>query len=942
MVPSWSADFIPLMTIGQLSIPGTLKEKRDMVQKVMPFVMIAGRMYRKGADGILRLCVEPEEQYFYLKHAHETIGGIHMAGDQTLRRLMWAGVWWPTMKTEAYAFVLDCGKCGHIPPKASATLYQITIAPKWADYLVEYIQERKYPEDATRARKKAIQVESKDYEIIADQLYKRGKDHQLRLVVTEAESLTVVKQAHEGITGGHFSADTTAKAIMTAGLWWPTLFLDAAECVSSCDQCQRTKVPIRKDNMPLRPMMGARAFAKWGIDYVGPINPPAHKTRAQYIIVATDYLTKWVEAKATQKNDARTTACFLYEYVFTRYGLPIEIVSDRGTHFINEVIEYLLEEFLVIHKKSAPYHPQANGQAESTNKILCTVLTKIVEEKRTDWEMKLHSALWAYRVAYKTAIGTTPFNMVYGLDAILPIEFLIPTLRVARQLEWTGHELSERVEDIAKLDEFRMRAVAGMYAQKRRLKQFHDSHVINKQFQKGDLVLAYTLKQHTSKLKKRGMGPYLIHNLSNSGAVHLATLDGVPMANWISGCRLKKYKEPLTEEILKRLHATKERIKQENKMKAQAQREAKERAAKLRRQRLGLLNETRIQVIKASESTTQTLKPYILVEIGEQKETEIALIDTGADINALNHETWESLGKPTLNPCNLTINTISGSNITVEGMIKLPVFIGTTDVHAEFVVMKTGTLDTPVILGQPWQRTYNGATNWREEGINFEVDENKYFTPFFNEETSSQSDSTEVQNKVQEPKTQITKPASPPTNKHKRTVWKWVPKMKATNQPDPTQPTSVKPIQANQRVVQRWLPRSLLKAQGYYEGVAQVWIPKKIQPPRPQPQKTSCPVLTRSPKITQEWRIKHKQESNCHEKHKQNNTASNDKTEKWQWIPKRTGNANEESLVKSRKIQPSLIMQIKIRHLQALLFGINSLSLPYEWPTPLTLQLLYN
>ena len=69
--------------------------------------------------------------------------------------------------------------------------------------------------------------------------------------------------------------------------------------------------------MPLRPMMGARAFAKWGINFVGPIQPPAHKTHAEYIIVATDYLTKWVEAKATVKNDARTTAKFLYEFVFT-------------------------------------------------------------------------------------------------------------------------------------------------------------------------------------------------------------------------------------------------------------------------------------------------------------------------------------------------------------------------------------------------------------------------------------------------------------------------------------------------------------------------------------------------------------------------------------------------------------------------------------------------
>ena len=129
--------------------------------------------------------------------------------------------------------------------------------------------------------------------------------------------------------------------------------------------------------MPLRPIIGAHAFDKWGIDFVGPINPLAYRTGAQYIIVATDSLTKWVEAKATQKNDACTIACFLYEYIFTRYGLPIEIISDKGTQFVNEVIEYLLDELMVIHKKSAPYHPQANGQARSSNKTLCTILTKI-------------------------------------------------------------------------------------------------------------------------------------------------------------------------------------------------------------------------------------------------------------------------------------------------------------------------------------------------------------------------------------------------------------------------------------------------------------------------------------------------------------------------------------------------------------------------------------
>ena len=210
---------------------------------------------------------------------------------------------------------------------------------------------------------------------------------------------------------------------------------------------------------------------------MGPIKPPARHTHAEYIIVATDYLTKWVELKATVKNDARTTAKFLYEYVIVRFGLPIEIVSDQGVHFVNEVIEFLLAEFMVIHRRSAPYHPQANGQAESTNKTITTTLTKVVEGNRTDWEIKLHSILWAYRTAYKTSIGTTPFNLVYGLNAILPIEFLIPTLRVAKELEWTGHEFSDRIDELEKLDEDRLLALVGIYAEKRRQKQWHDSNV---------------------------------------------------------------------------------------------------------------------------------------------------------------------------------------------------------------------------------------------------------------------------------------------------------------------------------------------------------------------------------------------------------------------------------------------------------------------------------
>ncbi|MCO5558467.1 hypothetical protein L7F22_012051 [Adiantum nelumboides] len=388
------------------------------------------------------------------------------------------------------------------------------------------------------------------------------------MCATEEEYVPILGQAHSRQAGKHFSADKTAKAILVAGTWWPTLFMDAEYYVKWCDDCQRTKTPRGRDDMPLRPMMGTRAFAKWGIDFVGPIAPPVYKTHTLYIIVATDYLTKWAEAKAIAKNDAKMTAQFLYENIFTRYGLPIEIVSDRGTHFINDVLEFLLDEFMVIHRKSAPYHPQANGQAKSTNKILVTILTKVVNDSRADWDQKLHLALWAYRVAFKTSIGMIPFNMVYGIQAILQLEFLIPTLRVAKNLEWIGHELSEQLEVLEKLDETRLRAVASIYAQKKNM-----------------IILGPTYS-----------GPYVIHDISSSGAIKLATLEGEEMLNWISGCRLKKYNLPLTTDMLAKIYGAKERKNKVEETKAQAQEDAKlrilERKQKLHQQRQPQLEET--------------------------------------------------------------------------------------------------------------------------------------------------------------------------------------------------------------------------------------------------------------------------------------------------------------------------------------------------------------
>jgi transposase InsO family protein len=207
-----------------------------------------------------------------------------------------------------------------------------------------------------------------------------------------------------------------------------------------------------------------QAFEKWAIDFVIPINPPRKRTGARYIIIATEYLTRWAEARAVKDCSETTTAHFIFDDIITRFGWPKILMSDQGTHFINNTIEDLTDEFAVHHQKSTSYHPQANGTVEAFNKILETTLTKLCCVNMDDWDLRVLAVLWAYRTSCKKLTMQTPFKLVYGLEAVVPMEYLVPSLRIA---SFTGMDdigdVQERLAQLVELEEDRF--IAGFHQQ---------------------------------------------------------------------------------------------------------------------------------------------------------------------------------------------------------------------------------------------------------------------------------------------------------------------------------------------------------------------------------------------------------------------------------------------------------------------------------------------
>ncbi|GJT98569.1 reverse transcriptase domain-containing protein [Tanacetum coccineum] len=369
-------------------------------------------------------------------------------------------------------------------------------------------------------------------------LFKICADQVIRRCVFGKEAHDILMACHDGPTGGHHGANYTARKVFDSRFFWPTIYKDAHELVKNCNSCQRQGKISQRDEMPQNSIQVCEIFDVWGIDFMGPF--PSSKGN-KYILVAVDYLSKWVEAKALPTNDARVVVRFL-KALFARFGTPRAIISDRGTHFCNDQFAKVMLKYGVTHRLSTAYHPQTSGQVEVSNRGLKRILERSIGENRTSWSDKLDDALWAFRTAYKTPIGCTPYKLVYGKACHLPIEL---EHKAYWALKHTNFDLKtagdHRKVQLNELNELRDEAYENSLIYKEKTKRIHDSKIKNRVFNVGDRVLLFNsrLKIFSGKLKTRWSGPFTITQVFPYGTVELSQNSGPNFK--VNGHRVKHY-----------------------------------------------------------------------------------------------------------------------------------------------------------------------------------------------------------------------------------------------------------------------------------------------------------------------------------------------------------------------------------------------------------------
>ncbi|XP_020675309.2 uncharacterized protein LOC110094419, partial [Dendrobium catenatum] len=330
-------------------------------------------------------------------------------------------------------------------PDQTLTVCAVEEESDWRVPFVEYLKRGKLPDDrslAAQIRKRAL-----SFSYMNETLYRRSFDQMWLRCLNNEEARKVMGEVHEGLCGAHQSGPKMKVRIKRLGYYWPTIIRNCMEHA------------------------------------MGPIDPPSSKGH-RFILAATDYFSKWAEAIPLKKVKSEDMMRFFRDHVVYRFGIPRCIISDNSPSFRSTKIARFARRHNINWRYSSIYYSRANGLAEAFNKTLVQLIRKILVANKREWHDKLPEALWAYRTTYRTPTQCTSYALAFGVEAVLPLEVELPSLRVA-----VSHNLPHednarlRLEELDGLEELRLQAYQNLKLYQARMAQAHDRLVRPRAFQ---------------------------------------------------------------------------------------------------------------------------------------------------------------------------------------------------------------------------------------------------------------------------------------------------------------------------------------------------------------------------------------------------------------------------------------------------------------------------
>ncbi|XP_056690478.1 uncharacterized protein [Spinacia oleracea] len=336
----------------------------------------------------------------------------------------------------------------------------------WMDQIIAYKRSQELPEDEKEAAQKSY-------------------THPLLKCITPEDGDYVLREIHQGACGSHQGSRTTAGKALRAGFYWPTLQADAEKLVRHCEKCQKYAQVQHLPSNKLTAIIATLPFDQWGMDLLGPFL--AATGQRKFLLVAIDYFTKWIEAEPLASITDKQIQKFIWRNIITRFGVPRALISDNERQFNSKPTVAYCKQFAIRTYLSAVSRPQTNGQAEAANKIILHGLRTMLEGSKGTWVDDLPGVLWSARTTNKDATGRSPFELVYGSEAVLPVEVGIPSPRVT----FYDYEENEKKKshDLDLLPEIRGDALLRAIAQKRKMTRHFNRRVKHKPINQGDWVL---------------------------------------------------------------------------------------------------------------------------------------------------------------------------------------------------------------------------------------------------------------------------------------------------------------------------------------------------------------------------------------------------------------------------------------------------------------------